>query len=283
METSTSAEEEGYVSVNGQRLRYRVRGEGPPLMFVHGWTLNLECWDAQADFFATRYRVYRYDWRGMGRSSGATPAFTMAELGEELKGVIDAFGLKKPIVCGHSEGGAIAAQYAATHPDDLVALILADTDLNSRGEELAGVMGLGLTDFFAMLEERAGHDPLAAMMPNLEKQFYSAGFIAKRPDAIAAWRAQFLTNSVSGVLHGLRAWDLREDLGGRLGALRAPTLLLWGMEDAMIPLALMQRLQGCLRTPSQLATLAGSGHMTPVEIPGRFNRAIYGFLSAHLA
>lgn len=276
-------EETGFVAIDGQQIYYRVVGEGPPLVFVHGWTLNLSYWDAQVAHFAPRYRTYCYDWRGMGKSTGATPPFSMAQLGDELAGFIQAFHLERPVVCGHSEGGAIAAQYAATHPDAIAALVLADTDLNNAAERIVGVLGLLMTELFAFLEVRHDHNPLVAMMPNLEKSFYSRGFIASQPEYIAAWQQQLLSNSLAGVLNGLRAWDWRQDLAARIARLRAPTLLLWGMLDVMIELKQMQALQQSLGVASQLSTLAGSGHMTPVEVPAQFNRAMETFLNQNVS
>lgn len=268
----------GFKEIGGQKIYYRVVGSGPPLIFVHGWTLNLNYWDAQVAHFSDHFCTYSYDWRGMGKSSGDTPEFTMEQLGEDLAGFIASFDLDRPIICGHSEGGAIAAQYAAMHPDGLSALILADTDLNSVAASIAGKLEFELTDFFAHLEERHGKNPLEAMMPNLEKNLYSAGFIATRPDYIAAWRQQFLSNSVAGVINGLRAWDWRSDLSKQLKGLPVPTLLLWGMQDAMIRLDQMQAMQAQLGAVSQLSTLPESGHMSPVEVPETFNRVMEGFL-----
>lgn len=273
-----STAETGFVEIGGQQIYYSVKGDGPPMVFVHGWTLNLSYWDAQVAYFSQRYRTYCYDWRGMGKSSGATPAFSMAQLGEELAGVIQAFGIQNPVICGHSEGGAIAAQYAATNPSAVRALVLADTDLNDAAEAITGTLGLALTEFFAYLELKAGKNPLVGMMPNMEKQFYSPNFIATHPDYIAAWQKQFLSNSLAGVINGLRAWDWRMDLATQFKNFHAPTLLLWGLEDAMIRFGQMQRVQANLGGVSQLTTLAGSGHMTPVEVPEQFNRVMQSFL-----
>jgi pimeloyl-ACP methyl ester carboxylesterase len=275
--------DEGYIEIDGQQIYYRVKGDGPPMVFVHGWTLNLSYWDAQVAYFSRKYRTYCYDWRGMGKSSGATPAFTMDQLGTELEGFIDAFGIENPTICGHSEGGAIAAQYAATHPDSVSALVLADTDLNNVAEGIAGVLGLALTELFAYLELKLDYNPLALMMPSLEKQLYSQGFIAAHPEFIAAWQKQFLSNSLAGVINGLRAWDWRADISKQLQQLQAPTLLLWGMEDAMIRLNQMQTLQGSLGAVSQLSTLGGSGHMTPVEVPDQFNKVMGTFLDGTIS
>ncbi len=275
----TDAAETGFIEIDGQQIYYSIKGQGAPLVFVHGWTLNLSYWDAQVAYFSKKYRTYCYDWRGMGKSSGASPRFTMEQLGAELGGFINTFGIENPIICGHSEGGAIAAQYAATNPSSLAALVLADTDLNNVAESIAGTIGLALTEIFAYLELKDGKNPLVGMMPNLQKELYSANFIAAHPEFISAWQQQFLSNSLDGVINGLRAWDWRADLAKEFKQLRVPTLLMWGLEDAMIRLEQMQGLQADLGGVSQLSTLAGSGHMTPVEVPDQFNKTMDTFLN----
>lgn len=276
-----TAAETGFVEIDGRKIHYSVRGDGPPLVFVHGWTLNLGYWEAQVAHFASRYRTYCYDWRGMGRSTGGSPRFSMDALGAELGGFIAAMGLAAPVVCGHSEGGAIAVQYAATHPDAIRALILADTDLNDVREAAIGAIRVSLTAFFARLQVRAGKNPLVGMMPNLQQQLYSPAFLAAQPAFIRGWQEQFLSNSVPAVVNGLWAWQWRRDVSRLLRQVRAPALLLWGREDRMIRLDEMQRLQRAFGGPSQLTTLAGAGHMSPVEVPEQFNRVVDAFLAQY--
>ena len=62
----------GYIQLDGARLYYETAGEGDPLVFVHGFTLNARMWDDQWDAFASDYKVVRYDARGFGRSDTAT-------------------------------------------------------------------------------------------------------------------------------------------------------------------------------------------------------------------
>jgi 3-oxoadipate enol-lactonase len=272
--------ETGYKEIDGQQIFYQVHGNGDPLVFVHGWTLNLNYWDAQVEYFSKRYRTYCYDWRGMGKSSGATPRFSMEQLGEELAGVIDAFGIKNPVICGHSEGGAIATQYAVTRPDAVKALVLVDTELNTPKEAIEGIIGFSLAELTDGIELLPGDNPLELMMPTLQEKLYSPNFVAANPDFIAAWQKQFLSNSLDGVLNGLRAWDWRKDVGEQMRQVKAPLLLLWGMEDVMISLPEMQNIQTHISAASQLSTLLCSGHMTLVEVPDQFNKVMDGFLSS---
>ena len=264
----------------GKRIYYRVKGEGPPLIFVHGWSLNLNYWNEQVDFFSKKYRTYSYDWRGMGKSSGAEPAYTMKELGDELAGLIKAFAIEKPIICGHSEGGAIAMRYAVDYPNSVKALVLADTALNTKSLSRQEKTMYAITKLSIKINSLKGRDPLVAMIPQLKTSFYAQQFIDNNPEFIAAWEKQFASNTVPGIMNGMRAWDWRQDVGQGLGKVKAPTLLLWGMEDALIKLPYMQTIQLNLGEVSQLTTLKGSGHMSPVEVPDQFNKQMDSFLNS---
>ena len=275
-----SCNETGFKEINGQNIYYRVSGDGPPLVFVHGWSANLTDWDAQVALFSRKYRTYSYDWRGMGKSSGAKPAFSMKELGEELAGLIDAFEIEKPIICGHSEGGAITMRYAAMHPDSVAALILADTALNTTTAAIQQIFGLALIELFVIFEHLEGHNPLEKLVPTMQKAFFSQDFIDTNPDFIAAWQKQFVSNSVAGVVNGMRAWAWRPDIHKQLNKVKAPTLLLWGMKDVVIKLEQMQYIQENLLLGSKLATIQGAGHATPVETPDQFNELMDTFLDS---
>jgi 3-oxoadipate enol-lactonase len=275
-------EEATYIDVDGQQIHYRVEGQGPAMVFVHGWTLNLSYWDAQAAHFSRNHRVYRYDWRGMGKSSGATPAFTMEELGQELGRFLEKMEVRNPIVCGHSEGGAIVSQYVSANPNAVAAVVLADTDLNDWRQLIPGARRFLMTKFFANLQIMRGKNPLEGMVPNLEANLYSPGFVASHGDFIEAWKKQFLSNSPEGVINGLGAWTWRANLAKRLASLKAPVLLLWGLKDLMIRLEEIQALQASMGGISQLSTLAGSGHMTPVEVPDQFNEVMEAFLQKNV-
>lgn len=275
-----SGEETGFKEINGQNIYYQVAGDGPPLVFVHGWSLNLNYWDVQVAFFSKKYRTYSYDWRGMGKSSGAMPSFSMKQLGEELAGVIDAFGIEKPIICGHSQGGGIAMQYAAVRPDSIAALILADTALNTIVGAIPQFFGLVFMKLFAIVEHVASHEhPLEKLIPRFQKLLYPQNFIDTHPEFIAAWQKQFASNSIEGILNGMRAWVWRPGIQKKLNKVEAPALLLWGTEDATITLAQMQDIQKNLLLGSELVAIQGTGHMTPVEVPDTFNELMDTFLN----
>jgi 3-oxoadipate enol-lactonase len=272
-----STESTGYTNIQGNKIYYRIKGEGPPMVFVHGWSLNLSYWDAQVEFFSKNYCTYSYDWTGMGNSGGGQKPYLMKDLGKQLGGVIDAFGISNPIIVGHSEGGGIVMRYAASNPGKFSRLVLADTALNSPRDAVTEVFSTLFIALFSQVAKDFGKNPLVALAPVFEQQFYSKGFIAANPEYISKWKAQFISNSPTALVNGLRAWAWRIDIGKKLAKVTTPTLLLWGTEDTCISLQQMQNIQ--LDMPNtELIQLQGSGHMTPVEVPDNFNKTITTFL-----
>jgi pimeloyl-ACP methyl ester carboxylesterase len=275
--STDSTETTGFVKIDGKDVYYRIKGEGPPMVFVHGWSLNLSYWNAQVEYFSKNYRTYSYDWLGMGKSGGGKKAFSMHDLSDQLGGLIDKFSIRKPIIVGHSEGGGIVLNYVTDNPTGFSKLVLADTALNSLRDHLVENISAMFMGVFSHVEKYEGKNPLIDLAPAFEKQFYSPGFIEKNPEFIAAWNAQFISNNPDVLVNGLRAWAWRQNHVRQLKKVKVPTLLLWGNLDTVITLAQMQNIQSDIST-SQLVQLDGSGHMTPVEVPDAFNAAMNSFL-----
>src|SRR4051812_9443671 len=115
---------QGFAEVNGTRLYYDVAGAGPPLVLVHGFTLDARMWDDQIDDLARHYRVVRYDLRGFGRS--ALPGSEEYADTEDLHALLEHLGIDAAIVVGMSMGGEVAANFALDFPAAVRALVLVD-------------------------------------------------------------------------------------------------------------------------------------------------------------
>ena len=113
----------------GGGLRLRVRewpGDGPPVVLVHGLASNARIWDAVAPRLAERFRVVAYDQRGHGLSDKPDGGYGFDEVVGDLRGLVGALDLARPTLVGHSWGGNVVLEYAATHPADVAALVLVD-------------------------------------------------------------------------------------------------------------------------------------------------------------
>src|SRR2546428_3176283 len=133
--TLGGSRQSGYAEVNAGRLYYETAGSGEPIIFVHGFTLDMRMWDDQFPVFAQRYRVIRYDARGFGKSSASTSPFSIRA---DLKGVLDHLGVKQAHVVGLSMGGRYATDFTLEFPGMVKSLTLIDS----------GIAGASLPELF---------------------------------------------------------------------------------------------------------------------------------------
>src|SRR5579862_3248025 len=103
-------------SVNGTRIHYELQGEGdgPAIVFVHGFTLDRRMWSRQVDALARRHRVLAYDARGFGRSAVPSGAYSHSE---DAAALCEHLGLKRIVAVGHSIGGHHMLELAVRRPD----------------------------------------------------------------------------------------------------------------------------------------------------------------------
>ena len=118
----------GTVQANGQQLYYEVHGNGPPLVLVMGIGYDSSLWTlAQVPALSTQFRVVLVDNRDAGRSSKASHPYRIADMADDLAGLLDALGIPQCHLLGLSMGGMIAQEFALRHADRLDRLVLAGT------------------------------------------------------------------------------------------------------------------------------------------------------------
>ena len=119
--------QERRIGVNGLTLRVREwPTDGPPIVLVHGLASNSRIWDNVGGRLAERYHVVALDQRGHGLSDRPTDGFTFDKVVGDLVGMIQALGLDRPTLVGHSWGGNVVLALAASHPDLVSGLVLVD-------------------------------------------------------------------------------------------------------------------------------------------------------------
>lgn len=107
---------------------YERRGDGPPIVFIHGAIMDHRMWAVQTDALEDEFTTVAYDVRGHGRTGGSdVPTYTVDRYVEDLDALLTALGLEDVVLCGLSLGGCIAQVYASTYPERVAGLVLADT------------------------------------------------------------------------------------------------------------------------------------------------------------
>jgi len=116
------------VQTNDIETHYERRGNGPPVVFVHGAMVDHTQWQPQFDALAEAYTVVAYDVRGHGHTGGSDrERYSVDLFADDLAALVDALELDRPVVCGLSLGGCIAQAFAERYPEKLSGLVLADT------------------------------------------------------------------------------------------------------------------------------------------------------------
>jgi 3-oxoadipate enol-lactonase len=224
-------------------------------------------WDEQVRALRGRYRVLRYDTRGHGQTGAPAGAYTLDQLADDLKGLLDGLGIAATHFVGLSMGGMIGQVFALKHPAVVQSLVLCDT--TSRYPQGAA----------AVWEERIktvgakGMEPMVA--PTLERWF-TAPFRARRKDLMDRVGAMIRSTPAAGYVgccHALPKINVTE----RLRDVRCPALVIVGEEDPGTPVDMARDIQGALPV-AELAVLCRASHLSNVEQPGEFNRVLGGFL-----
>ena len=262
------AAQDTYASVNDTRLYYELAGDGPPVVFIHGFGLDTRMWDDQVDHFAQRYRVLRYDLRGFGRS--AIPAGERYVHADDLKALLDALAIPRATVVGLSLGGGVAVDFALSYPATTHALVLVDAVLPGFG--LSDETGASLAHIWSTGRRQGSAAARAAW---LEQPLFAAA----RAHPTVWPRVVAMAQDYSG-------WALERDDPGRwveppaasrLEQVQAPTLALVGETDLddfrRIAAACRERIPG-----ARAVTLPGVGHLPNMEDPAAFNAALGAFL-----
>ena len=253
-------------------LAVDVRGEGVPVVFVHGFPFDRTVWRHQ---LATLSRVQRiaFDLRGVGESGtpAAADGFALGRYADDLVAVLDALGVRDAVVCGLSMGGYITFELLRRHPERVKALILADTKAEADGreakrgrEELVG------------LAEREGPGAVAErLLPRL----LGPATRATQPEVTAQLREMALRWSVPALVGAQRAMGDRPDSAATLRAVRVPTLVLVGSDDEIAPPA-AARAMAQLVPGAQCHVVPACGHLAPLEQPLATSRLLADFLGA---
>jgi pimeloyl-ACP methyl ester carboxylesterase len=167
------------IGVNGLTLRVRDwPSDGPPIVLVHGLSSNSRIWDDVARRLAARYHIVAFDQRGHGLSDRSTDGYTFDRVVGDLEGVIEQLDLDRPTLVGHSWGGNVVLEFAASHPERVHGLVLVDggyiqlSALPGRTwEQVQGEMAppdLTHLTFPEFLERARGGDPGQYWSPTVE-------------------------------------------------------------------------------------------------------------------
>jgi epoxide hydrolase 4 len=305
------AVEHRYVQTNGIRLHCAVDGDGPLVVFLHGFPECWYSWRHQIAALAPRFRTVAPDLRGYNLSDKprGVKAYALSELVADVRGLIEAFGEREAVIVGHDWGGAIAWTFAMDHPEATRRLVVMNCPhpaifsqhLKANRQQLARswymfffqipwlpetLLGLGHARAVgaAIRRSTVRQDSLteedvrqlrdAASQPGALRagiNYYRAIF--RSPESKATW-PDWLRRFVHGdtPLPGVR--QRLEDWP----KITAPTLLVWGEQDVALGKELTLGMEPLVSAPLEIKYIPLSGHWVQQEQPAVVNGYLLDFL-----
>jgi 3-oxoadipate enol-lactonase len=246
------------------------RADAPVVLFANSLGTNFHVWDAQAAALADRFRVLRYDMRGHGLTDCPAGPYSIEQLGDDARALLDVLKIDSAHVVGLSIGGLVAQQLAASAPGRVRSLVLCDT---------ANVIGPpGRWDDRIAAVSKGG---LVSIAEAVTKGWFTPGFVASRPDLVCGATNMLTRTPLAGYIgccYALREADLRADDA----KITCPTLIVVGDQDASTPLAAARELCAAIRG-ARLEVIANAAHIPAIERPEALNRLLLDFLDAQAA
>ena len=255
---------------NGARIFWWEMGRGEPIVLLMGLGCSSAMWFRIAPRLARTHRVILLDNRGVGQTeAGDRAAHRVAAMAEDVAAVLDAAGEATAHILGFSMGGMIAQQFAIDHPARVRSLTLLSTNCGSAYAVLADRK---VTDLLFSKGEQLPEQALRIMQPFVYAKSTPAHLIDE--DTVIRLASYPALRGYLAQLNGLIYWSSYTDLPN----LRAPTLIIHGQEDQLIPpqngRMLAKRIPG-----AELVELAGASHWAPTDQTDAVVKNVVQFLT----
>ena len=260
-----------HLDAGGVRFSYVAGGAGPPLVLLHGIGSNAGDWRDQLAGLGDIRQVFAWDAPGYGDSTPVSPARPTAEdYADRLARFLDALGLARIALLGHSLGALIAGAFTAARPDRVERLVLSAPALGYRTEPDAPLPA----------PARARLDDLAALGPGglAEKRAPRLLSRSATPTQLARARKAMAEIDPGGYRQAVEMLA-RGDLRAGASAIAVPALVLCGREDSVTPPDGSRALAAAM-ADAGYREIPDAGHLSHVEQPAAFNAAVREFLSA---
>ena len=259
------------------RLFVTDRGVGEPVLLITGWTISSAVFDPVAHLYVPHVRVIAYDHRGTGRSATWLAPVSMAMLAADAERVLGGRGIASAHVVGLSMGAAVALELAIRMPHRVKSLVLVGGGAGGPTTERPGARAAAAT-VGTVLSDTVRHRrawPAAAL--------FSDGFRQEHPDRVAEYMTYFARHRAPPWMTGWQA--LAAACFGRrgsLGRVRAPTLVLHGGKDVMVPVSSAQTLADGI-PGAKLHVAPDAGHAVPLEHPSACAALLTRWVQRHAA
>ncbi len=251
-------------------LAVDVQGDGPAIVFIHGFPLDRTMW-CHLIAPLTGWRRIAPDLRGMGLSDAPSGSYTMQEYADDLAALLDVLAVDEAVVCGLSMGGYVAFELVRRHPQKVQALILANTQAEPDSSE-----GKAKRDELIHLVQQGGSGAIAdRFIPKL----LAPSSLSAMPQVVEHLRTMIGGSPPEGLVGALEAMRDRPDSTPLLSEITVPTLVVAGREDKLISIDHSRSLADLI-PDAQFTVIPEAGHLTPMEQPIATSRVIGEFLES---
>ena len=257
-------------------------GSGPPLLFIHGLAGLWQNWLLNIPAFMDTHRVVAPDLPGFGRSPMPSGEISIRGYAKTVDALCGALGVDGPVVVGNSMGGFVAAELAISFPTRVEKLVLVSAAGLSI-EYLRREPLLAAARIWAAVAARTGaRSKEVVRRPRLRRLFLQLVF--RYPERLSkelAWE-QIQGADKPGfmpALDALTSYSFRD----RLSRIEVPTLIVWGRNDMLVPVADAERFERLIGANAHKVIFEDTGHVAMLERPNRFNALLADFLAGERA
>jgi 3-oxoadipate enol-lactonase len=238
----------------------------PPLLFSNSLGTNLHMWDPQTEDFGQPFRIVRYDSRGHGRSDAPEGFYTIERLGRDAVAILDALDIERTYYCGLSKGGMVGQWLGANVPERIERMALCSTACH-----------IPAPDLWNTRIEVATNKGMAPLADGIIERWFTESFRKDNPAEVEC--VQAMVHSTPGVGYAACCAAIRDmDQREAIKTITVPTIVVAGEKDPATPpehgREIHERIGG-----SQFVVLDGAAHLSNIERPDAFNRAVLEFLT----
>jgi 3-oxoadipate enol-lactonase len=255
-----------YADVNGQRIRYDdTGGDGPPVIFSHGFLMDREMFAPQVEALEPEFRVITWDERGFGETEFDGKPFTYWDSAKDCLGLLDHLGIEQAVLGGMSQGGFLSMRAALLSPARVAALVLIDTQS-------------GVEDPERLPTYRQMQATWLAAGPIDELANAIAALIIGDPELSSTWIAKWRKLPIEALEEPGNTLFDRDDITDRVGEIACPAIVFHGTADQSIEIELAEQLCENLADCRGLVRIDGAPHASNLTHPGDVNPPLLEFL-----
>ena len=255
-----------FADINGQRIRFEDSGgDGPPVIFSHGFLMDREMFAPQVEALSPEFRVITWDERGFGETEFDGQPFTYWDSAQDCLGLLDHLGIDHAVLGGMSQGGFLSLRATLLAPDRVRALVLIDTQSGQEDPER-------LPAYRQMQQTWLDVGPVDELTQAI------SALIIGDPQVAAPWIEKWRTLPPESMMEPTETLFNREDIGDRLAEISCPAIVFHGTADMSIEIEKANDLCSGLSGCTGVVRIEGAPHASNLTHAAEVNGPLRSFL-----